>query len=318
MILAGDVGGTNTRLAFFEAGHPVLIEIFSNAEHSGLGEIARKFLAAHGRNVDAAYFGIAGTIRDGMVEAPNLPWTVNERDLRAALGIDEVRLVNDLLVNAHGIAALAQSDLVTLQEGDPDPEGNRGLISAGTGLGEAGLLRLGGEYVPYASEGGHADFAARNPTEIALLEYLLGRFSHVSYERVVSGPGLRNIYTFLRDTKRASEPSWLVEEMAAGDPAAAIARHAGDCEICTLALDIFVSVYGAEAGNLALRALATGGLFIGGGIAPKIVAHLRKGPFVRAFREKGRISTVLERMPVRVILNDKTALLGAGRLATIR
>jgi glucokinase len=315
MILAGDIGGTNTRLAFFDGPQPSLIEVFPSAGHSGLAEIVRKFLDAHHYKVDAACFGIAGPVRNGIVETSNLPWVINERELAAELGLKRVRLVNDLEVNAYGISALGESDFATLQAGAADASGNRALISAGTGLGEAGLVAVKGDYLPFASEGGHADFAPRDAAGIALLEYLLPRFGHVSYERVLSGPGLHNIYEFFRDTKRAEEPAWLAEAIAAGDPSAVIAKNAGKSDLCSLALGQFISIYGAEAGNLALRALATGGVFLGGGIAPKILDRLREPEFLKAFREKGRMSDLLEKVPVRVILNDKTALLGAGRLA---
>jgi glucokinase len=195
--------------------------------------------------------------------------------------------------------------------------GSPGLFSAGTGLGEAGLLAEGDGYLPYPSEGGHSDFAPRDETEIALLQYLLKRFDHVSFERVLSGPGLHNIYQFLRDTGRGQEPPWLTQEISKRDPSAVISAEAmkGSSELCVRALDLFVSIYGAEAGNLALKGMATGGVFLGGGIAPKILTKLRQPAFLEAFTAKGRISKVLEAMPVRVILNDKTALLGAGRLA---
>ena len=315
MILAGDIGGTNTRLAFFDGPQPSQIEVFPSAEHAGLGEIAKKYLAAHGQKIDAAVFGIAGPVRNGVVEATNLHWVVSACELASDLGIKQVRLLNDLEANAHGIAALSDSDFVVLHPGDPAASGNRALISAGTGLGEAGLLALDGDYVPYATEGGHVDFAPGNATEIALLEYLSGRFGHVSYERVLSGPGLVNVYEFFRDTGRAKESPALAREIASGDRSAAIARNVENEEICALAVDLFIGVYGAEAGNLALHTLATGGVFLGGGIAPKILPRLRLPQFLKAFTSKGRISKLLEAIPVRVIRNDKTALIGAGRVA---
>jgi glucokinase len=206
-----------------------------------------------------------------------------------------------------------------LNSGSPSPTGNRALISAGTGLGEAGLLAHPGGYEPFPSEGGHADFAPRNELEMELLRYLMDRFEHVSYERVLSGPGLHNIYQFLRDTGRGEEPSWLAEQLTHGDPSAAIATSAleGTSDICVQALDIFVSVYGAEGGNLALKVVATGGMFVGGGIAPKIIRKLSSSTFIKAFTAKGRMSHLLEDIPVRVITNDKTALLGAGRVAAL-
>lgn len=321
MILAGDIGGTNTRLALFEGTAerpvPVLTEVFPSQGHHGLEEIVREFLSKYRQKPAAACFGIAGAVKGGRVEATNLPWVVNARDLTTELGV-EVRLLNDLEANAYGIALLAESDLVTLNVGTAVERGNRALISAGTGLGEAGLLaEENGSYRPFPSEGGHADFAPRNDLEVELFRYLAGRFDHVSYERVLSGPGLHNIYQFLRDTGRKEEPAWLATELGQGDASAAIAKSAleGTSEICVQALDIFVTVYGAEAGNVALKFTATGGMFVGGGIAPKILRKLSSSSFLKAFQAKGRASSLLKDIPVRVITNDKTALLGAARVA---
>ena len=324
MVLAGDIGGTNTRLAFFEGAPDRLIsqatEIFPSRDHKDLGEIVKKFIASHNHTPAAACFGIAGAVRDGVVETTNLPWIVSAKQLSAELGIEHVSLINDLEANAHGIALLAESDFVLLSAGIPVRGGNRALISAGTGLGESGLLaEKNGGYRPFPSEGGHADFAPRNELEIALLRYMLTRFEHVSFERVLSGPGLHNIYDFLRDTGRAEEPSWLADAIAHGDPSAAIAKSGLEAtsQIAVQALDLFTSIYGAEAGNLALKFTATGGLFVGGGIAPKIIRKLSDPAFLDAFQSKGRASPLLRDIPVRVITNDKTALLGAGRVAAM-
>jgi glucokinase len=324
MILAGDIGGTNTRLAFFEGTPdrltPVAIDVFPSREHKGLEEIARAFLEKHNRTAEAACFGIAGAIRNGRAETPNLPWVVDARHIAQELSLAEVHLINDLEANAHGIALLDESDFVILNAGTPAADGNRALISAGTGLGEAGLVPdHHGGYQPFPSEGGHADFAPRNELELDLLRYLMGRFEHVSFERVLSGPGLYNIYQFLRDTGRGEEPSWLSEQIAHGDPSAAISKSAleGTSAISAQALDIFVSIYGAEAGNLALKVLATGGIFVGGGIAPRIIRKLSSTAFMKAFSAKGRVSSLLKDIPVRVITNDKTALFGAGRVAAL-
>ncbi len=324
MVLAGDIGGTNTRLAFFE-GTPdrltaAVIEIFPSREHKGLEEIVRQFVAKHDQSPSAACFGIAGAIRDGVVETTNLPWVVSARKISEALGIEQVSLINDLEANAHGIALLEVSDFVSVSAGVQVPGGNRALIAAGTGLGEAGLLAgPDGSYRPFPSEGGHVDFAPRNELEIDLLRYLMQRFEHVSYERVLSGPGLHNLYDFLRDTGRGQEPAWLKDAIAHGDPSAAISKSGleGTSELAAKALDLFVSIYGAEAGNLALKVVATGGTFIGGGIAPKIIRKLNSPEFLEAFHAKGRISPLLRDIPVRVITNDKTALLGAGRVAAM-
>jgi glucokinase len=324
MILAGDIGATNSRLAFFEGTPDQLrssdVEIFPSADFAGLADMVRKFLEMHKQPVEAACFGLPGAVVNGRVEATNLPWVVDSRQISSELGFSKVQLLNDLYANAHGIALLAESDLVVLNSGLTQASGNRALLSAGTGLGEAGLIAdPQGAYHPFPSEGGHADFAPRNDLEMELLRYLLGRFEHVSYERVLSGPGLNNLYQFLRDTGRGQEPGWLAEQMAQGDPPAVISKSAleGTSEICVQALDIFVSVYGAEAGNLALKMFATGGVYVGGGIAPKIIRKLSSTVFMKSFTAKGRSSGLLKEIPVRVITNDKTALLGAGRVAAL-
>ncbi len=322
MILAGDIGGTKTNLAFFEVQGrglmPVAEGTFASREHASLDDIVRRFVSVHALPIDRAGFGVAGPVKHGRCEAVNLPWVVEARRLARELGLESVALLNDLEANAYGIAALAPEDFVVLNAGAPDAKGNAAVIAAGTGLGEAGLYWDGKQHRPFASEGGHADFAPRQALEADLLRYLLAQFEHVSYERVVSGPGLYNIYRFLRDTGRREEPLWLGEEMRVGDPAAAITRAAlaGTSPLCGQALDLFVSIYGAEAGNLALKVMATGGVFVGGGIAPKIIAKLRETIFTKAFTAKGRLRPLLEAVPVRVILNDKTALLGTARYAT--
>jgi glucokinase len=323
MILAGDVGGTNSRLALFSGtpSRPVaeVIEIFPSSAHDTFRHIVRRFRATHDQLINAACFGVAGPVRHGKALLPNLDWPeISAAELEHDLGVP-VRLANDLEVNAYGIAALTPEDLFPLNAGDSHPHGNRVLISAGTGLGEAGLLFIDGAHQPWACEGGHCDFAPRNETEIALLKYLLQQFDHVSYERVLSGPGLVNIYKFLRDTKREEEPHWLADRLATGDPGAIISELAlnNESPLCWQALDIFTAVYGAEAGNLALKGMATGGVYIGGGIAPKILKKLTANVFLPAFTEKGRSADLMKAMPIHVILNDKTALLGAGRLAML-
>jgi len=323
MILAGDIGGTHTRLASFEGSaakpRPIFIEDYPSRTHAGLDEILRQFLAKHPSRVECACLGVAGPVRNGRSETPNLPWVVDSQQLAEVLGSNCVELINDLEANAHGIAVLEPEDFALLNAGEPNAQGSCVLISAGTGLGEAGLLLEEGRYRPYPSEGGHTDFAPRNETEIDLLRYLLRSFDHVSYERILSGPGLHNVYRFLRDTNRQQEPLWLAEEIRQLDPAAVITEHAlkGTSNLCVQALDLFVSILGAEAGNLALKGMALGGVFLGGGIAPRILRKLKEPTFFKAFTAKGRVSKMLEAISVRVILNDQTALLGAGRLAML-
>ena len=324
MILAGDIGGTNARLASFEVtqGHLTLLveETFPSHAYASLGDIVRTFISAHDLRVTHACFGIAGPIHRGRSEAINLAWVVDAQQLAQQLGLATVWLINDLEANAYGVAAIAPEDFVILNEGTPEAEGNAAVIAAGTGLGEAGLYWDGKQHLPFASEGGHASFAPDDALQVELLQYLQQRFAHVSWERVLSGPGLYNVYTFLRDTQRGVEPAWLTEELRQVDPPAAIAGAAlaGTCDLCVQALDLCVTLFGAEAGNLALKVMATGGVFIGGGIAPKIVAKLREPTFMQAFCAKGRLQPVLAAMPVRVIMNDKTALYGAARCAALR
>lgn len=321
MILAGDIGGTSTRLALFEMGNerlrPAVIDVFASRDHGSLREIVGEFTVRHPGPIDRACFAIAGPVMQGRVETPNLPWVVDASGLAKELGLKSVQLMNDLLANAYGIARLDPDDLFVLNEGGPEARGNAGLISAGTGLGEAGLYWDGSSHRPFPSEGGHADFAPRNETEIELLRYLASRFGHVSYERVLSGPGLYNIYKFLRDTGRGKETTRIAERLREEDPPAVISMAAveGHCELCIQAMDLFVSVYGAEAGNLALKVLATGGVFLGGGIAPKILSKLNGPAFLEAFTAKGRMKALLEAVPVRVILNEQAALSGAARFA---
>ncbi|MGH9865757.1 MAG: glucokinase, partial [Candidatus Acidiferrales bacterium] len=255
----------------------------------------------------------------GVCRATNLPWVVDARLVAQRIGIPSITLINDLEANAYGIATLAPADFAVLQRGEPGAKGNCAVISPGTGLGEAALHWDGARYLPLASEGGHSSFAPRDELQDELLKHLRAEFGHVSWERLVCGPGLVNIYKFLRDTGRGEEPAWLAAEMTASDPASVISRTAlaGKCALCEKTLDLFVVLLGSEAGNMALKVLATGGVYIGGGIAPKILPKLQTQAFLTAFTDKGRMKEMLESMPMRVILNDGTALRGAARRATM-
>jgi len=324
MILAGDIGGTHARLAFFQAHNGYLKLVsetsFPSREYSGLEAIVSTFLDEQPLGVDAACFGIAGPVRNGRAEVSNLPWIVESSRLAREIKVGSTFLINDLEASAWGIGALDIADLFTLNEGSPGALGNQAVIAAGTGLGQAGMFWDGRQHHVFACEGGHTDFGPRNDLETELLKYLLAKFGRVSYERVLSGPGLVNIYSFLRDTGRGEEPKWLAEKLAIGDPAAtiSIAALSGQSELCEQTLDIFVSIYGAEAGNLALKVMATGGVFVSGGIAPKILPKLKDGKFQEAFLDKGRMRPLLEAMPVRVIVNENTGLLGAARCAVVK
>lgn len=321
LVLAGDIGGTTTRLAYFDSDGGKLVPLvesrFPSRESGSLEEIVGRFTAEHGLVAERACFGIAGPIRKGTVRTPNLPWSVAADELARTLSLPSVHLINDLEANACGIDLLGPDDFAVLNEGIPDPVGTIAVISAGTGLGEAIAYWDGSGHRPLPSEGGHADFAPRNELETELLLYLRAEHGRVSTERLVSGPGLRNIYRFLRDAHHLPETPAVAEEMRRGDPSAAITRAAlaGECPLSSQVLDLFVSLYGAESGNVALRFLATGGVYLGGGIAPKIIDRLRGPGFMVAFTAKGRLSQLLEKISVKVILNDRTALLGAGRCA---
>ncbi|GFO64121.1 glucokinase [Geomonas paludis] len=321
LVLAGDVGGTSTRLAYFEAdaaGLTVLSQAqYKSTAHGSLAEILRHFSQQHGIAAERACLGIAGPVIGGRVHTPNLPWTIDSADLAGTLGLSDVHLINDLEANTYGIAALKQDDLFTLNPGTPKPDGTIAVVSAGTGLGESLAYWDGDTHRPLPSEAGHADFAARNDLEAELLLYLQGKHGRVSYERVLSGPGLHDIYRFLRDRRYFDEQPAIAEAIGNQDPPAVITRAAlkGSCPMCIKAVDLFIGVYGAEAGNAALRFLATGGVYLGGGIAPKILDLLKGATFMVAFTAKGRLSPLVQSIPVHVILNEDTALLGAGRAA---
>jgi len=353
IILVGDIGGTKTRLGLYhvtdDKGHRLMRgKIFPSKKYKGLEMILQEFLGreknidtfdsarprflnrskkrrsvstlsiprASDRGVewvDCACFGVAGPIIKGRVKLTNLPWVIDTIALQKDPRLRKVVMINDLVANATGISMLKKNDFVTLNIGKKR-KGNAALISAGTGLGEAILFWDGKKYLPSPSEGGHVEFGPRNKLEMELLQYLLKRFNHVSYERVVSGEGLFHIYQFLRDSNRfGSEPRWLIRKMAQQDPAVVISQGARDQKnrLCMAVLDMFSSIYGAEAGNLALKAMAIGGVYVGGGIAPKIIWKLKSGSFMDAFREKGRFLEMMDEIPVKVIMNDKTALLGA-------
>ncbi|MGO9606637.1 MAG: glucokinase [Candidatus Binataceae bacterium] len=323
MILAGDIGGTNARIATFtiEDGRLKLEteRIYPTREHPNLESAVHAFLSLNGTRPRAACFGIAGPVRKGRAEMPNLNWTVEAESLAREMGLDRVGLINDLEANAFGVAALDPKDFAVLNHGTPDPTGNAAVISAGTGLGEAGLFFDGQTHRPFACEGGHADFAPTDELQTEMLSWLRNDLGHVSWERVLSGQGLFNIYRFLRDTGRGEEPAWLTEALKHGDAPPIIANAAlqKKSPLCEQALGIVVAIFGAEAANLALKIMATNGVFIGGGVAPRILNKLKEPAFMHAFSAKGRMSHLLEAIPVKVILNDGTALLGAARAAAL-
>ena len=322
IILAGDIGGTSARLAYFDQKdgrlHPIVEVVKHSRGYGSLYAAVLEFVSSAEHEITTACFGIAGPVHDGRVEAPNLPWVIDAKDLERELRLDKVYLINDLEANAHGLSELGDNDFEVLAWGEAGARGNAAVISAGTGLGEAGLYWDGAMHHPFAAEGGHSDFAPANDLQAELWHYLRKKFGgHLSWERVLSGPGQYNLYDFLRTSGKGKEEPWLVEEMKTGDPSAVISKHGllGTSPLCVQAVDLFVEIYGAAAGNLALKYLATGGVYIGGGIAPKILPKLKERRFMDAFCDKGRLRPLLEKIPVRVVLNDKTALLGAGHVA---
>ncbi len=320
-ILTGDIGGTHTRLAVFDTETGQLqsssLTVYGSNNCSSLDEVVAHYISRLGGSCQYACFGVAGPVKERRCRTTNLPWQVSAADIEHGLRIKKVWLINDLEAVAWAIPALPDEAFCTLQQGTPEPRGNQCIIAAGTGLGEAGILQPAhGQPHPFATEGGHADFAPRSAVEFALLEFLAPHFGHVSWERLLSGPGLVNIYHFLLKYRQHSATL----ELDFDHPAATVSAAALDrsCPICTEALELFTRLYGAEAGNLALKQKATGGVFIGGGIAARILPKLQEGPFLQAFHDKGRMAPLLQEMPVRVILDDRAALLGLGRYATSR
>ncbi len=316
MIIAGDVGGTNVRLAFFNKGEkrdPVLLEKHQSADFADFSSLLKKFISTlNGKQIEAACFGVAGPVQNGRCQATNLPWVIDASVLSEQLGIKKVWLINDLEANAWGVTLLRSEERMVLNPGVAQ-QGNGALISAGTGLGEAGLYWNGSGHVPFACEGGHADFAPADEEQADLWHFLKGRFEHVSYERVLSGAGIFQIYQFLVEVKkekqcsaiRGLQPQRIITEKALKK----------ECPTCIRTLDLFCSIYGSEAGNLALKLLSMHGMYIGGGIAPHIISILTNGRFMKAFTAKGRFAPMLSKIPVQVILNDQTALIGAAHYA---
>lgn len=326
MILAGDVGGTKVHLALYDFSQGSLVHLqderFPAPEYDGLEAIVREFLSRCPQGeITAACYGVPGPVRQGRLKLTNLPWTLDRVQLAAALTIPHLFLINDLEANGYGVDELKPDQIFTLNPGDHGTVGNRAIVSAGTGLGEGIMVWNGHRHIPMASEGGHCDFAARNPLEVELLRYLMEKLDgRVSFERVVSGLGLYKIYEFLRDVKKMPESPELKERLSREDPNAVIGElgDSGKDELCAKTLEMFVSAYGAEAGNMALKVLAVGGMYIGGGIAPKILNTMRSGAFMNAFTDKGRLSELLVRTPVHVILESRCALMGAAAYAEQR
>jgi glucokinase len=322
-VLAGDIGGTTSRLAMVSARERTVritqSQHYRSRDYASLAPIVHSFLQDIDETPDRACFGIAGMVHDGRSTLTNLPWTLNVRSLAGEIGIPRTQLVNDMVAAAYGVQRVLPRDLVTLQAGHAAMRvrGPQAVIAAGTGLGQAFVTWEGDQYVAHASEGGHATFAARNDTEWQFARFLGARFGAVSCERVISGPGLVNIYRYLCGEDDGSRHESLAALKSAPDSAAWVtdlALHDAD-PIATQAVDMFMAAYGAQAGNFALSVLATGGVYLTGGIAPRIVSKLGNGTFMRAFLDKGRLSATLARIPVHIVIDPDVGLIGAGVLA---
>ncbi len=321
IILAGDIGATKTHLGLYRIGDKGLSRvrdhIYPTQQFSTLEVVLRDFIADQ-EKVSVSCLGVPGPVTGGLARPTNIAWELSEQSVSVALRGAAVRLINDLAATAYGMLYLQPSETVELHKGDSaQPPANIAVIAAGTGLGEAGLIAAGSGWSAVATEGGHCDFAPRGVQQVTLLQFLEHEFGHVSYERTLSGPGLHNIYRFLLDDLQQPEPQWLKQRLTAHDASAVISEVAlaGQDQRCVKALELFTEIYGAEASNLALKFLSFGGVYVGGGIAPKILPFLQRGGFMSAFLNKGRLNEILQRMPVRVSLNEETALLGAAHLA---
>jgi glucokinase len=322
-ILVGDVGGTKTQLALFDPHGletPIVDKTFQSADFESLIQLLRHFLLAREESIAQAVFGVAGPVVEGRAQITNLSWVIEKEAIQSALNLEAVHVINDLAAIANSVPYLQTSDLHVLNEGVPSPSGSRAVIAPGTGLGQAYLTWNGDQFQAHPSEGGHADFAPTSSLQMELLSFLQTRYDHVSYERLCSGMGIPNIYAFLKESFKYEEPTWLADKLStAPDPTPIIVNAAlapgESCALCKETLKLFVSILAAEAGNLALKILATGGLYIGGGIPPRILPALETAKFMQSFTHKGRFSDLLSQIPVYVILNPRAALLGAAHYA---
>jgi len=328
MILGGDIGGTKTNLALFEEDSKdfscIHFGTFPSASYADLSLIVEEFLSKMAENerslIKVACFAIAGPVHKGVCKATNLPWVIEAESLAKKCRIPKVYLINDLEANAYAIDILSPEQFKQLYAGQKSAEGNRAVISPGTGLGEAGLYWDGKRYHPFASEGGHAEFGPRDALQGRLSGYLCTKYQHPSYERVLSGPGIHTLFSFLVESEKREAPAWLLEEMQHTDPSTVISHHAVNhtCALCEETLRLFANILGSEAGNCALKLMATGGIYIGGGIAPRVLPFLLEPPFLQGFKDKGRLEPLLALIPIYVILDDKASLKGSARFCQFR
>ncbi|HEU64730.1 MAG: Glucokinase [Candidatus Anoxychlamydiales bacterium] len=323
MLLSGDIGGTNTRLALYEYNKPLKLikeERFLSSNYSTLLNAIHAFLKNENVKIEAASFGVAGPVRDGKCQATNLPWLIDIHEIAKDLNISKAYLLNDLEANAYGVECLKENELFVLNEGDENAKGNACIVAAGTGLGEAGMYFNGKRHIPFACEGGHTDFGPQNDLEIGLLKFLQKKYGHVSYERILTGAGIYNLYEFLVENNIEPKDEKLDNELKNhSEPQMIITKKGVNKEnkTCERVIDWFISMYGAEAGNAALKFFALGAVYIGGGIAPKILDRLQDGSFMKSFADKGRFTKLMMAMPVKVILNDRAALIGASNFALL-
>lgn len=323
MLLAGDIGGTNTRLALYEYKRPLKLikenRFLSNNYSSLLGAI-HAFLKGEDVKIEAASFGVAGPVKNGRCQATNFPWIVDIQEIAKDLNISRAYLLNDLEANAYGIECLKENEFFVLNEGEKETKGNACIVAAGTGLGEAGMYFDGKRHRPFACEGGHTDFGPQNDLEFELLKFLQKKYGHVSYERILSGMGIYNLYEFLVENKLEMRDEKLENELKKHPEPQVIITQKGvnkENKTCERVMNWFISIYGAEAGNAALKFFALGGVYIGGGIAPKILEMLKDSSFMKSFADKGRFAKLMMSIPVKVVLNDRAALLGAGNFALL-
>jgi len=318
MILCGDIGGTKSRVALYQNSRCIAERQYANEAYINLSEVLRQFMASYSIKVDGACFGVAGVVRDNVCKMTNLSWVIDASLIAEELNISQVWLINDLEAHAYGINRLSVEDFEVLNEGSLNL-GNAAFIAAGTGLGEVGLYWDGKRHHCIASEGGHTDFAPRDDLEIALFQYLRKKFAHVSYERVLSGEGLKELFYFFIEVQNEKKPDWLMQ-MESEDISPLITEKALNktCKLCMKVLECFISIYGSESGNMALKFLSLGGFYVGGTIACKIAPALKEETFMKNFRSKGRFEHLLSKIPIKIILNDRSALLGAREFARMQ
>ncbi len=319
VVLAGDIGGTKSNLAIFEATDNsvriVVSATYPSAKYDSVTSIIQQFLREHpGHQPENICLGVAGPVFHGRIEVTNLPWHIDSREIIRDTGIEKVMLINDLEATAYGLAGLGPADFVCLHEGDPSVKGNMAIIAPGTGLGEAGIYWDGQTFHPFATEGGHCDFSVRDADDLAFHDFMLQKYKVVSWESAIAGPAIHDIFRFLCEIKKRPEAPWLADAMKDNDPSAVISHAAlnGKDAVCREAMDIFIRYLARESCNLILKSKAAGGLYLGGGIPPKIIPLLMEPAFYNHLLDCDRMQDLVRKVPVHVMMNDKAAMIGAG------